>query len=107
MDEHEPAAPRAGTVNFGDLRRLQPVSSVWGFDRGKPIDRYYIEAFLERHVQDIHARVLEVENNEYTQRFGGSRVSHSDVLHLSPDHPGATIIADLTEAPQIPSSAYD
>jgi len=38
--------PRRGTVDFGALRRLTPVSRIVGFDRGLPIDRYYIERFL-------------------------------------------------------------
>src|SRR5690348_8634455 len=40
------AAIGVGRVNFGDLRRLKPISVVWGFDRGRPVDRYYIEQFL-------------------------------------------------------------
>ena len=35
-----------GSVRFGDLRRLSPISRHFGFDRGTPIDRYYIEGFL-------------------------------------------------------------
>ena len=27
-------------VEFGDLRRLTPISPVWGLDRGIPLDRY-------------------------------------------------------------------
>ena len=35
-----------GLINFGDLRRLAPVSKEFGFERGLPVDRYYIEKFL-------------------------------------------------------------
>jgi hypothetical protein len=31
--------PRVGQIDFGDLRRLQPISTDWGFDRGTVIDR--------------------------------------------------------------------
>src|SRR5262249_15235576 len=34
-----------GTVRFGDLGRTQPISRRFGFDRGTPVDRYYIERF--------------------------------------------------------------
>ena len=37
-----------GGVHFGNLRRIDPISRNWGYDRGLPIDRYYIEAFLSR-----------------------------------------------------------
>ena len=30
------------TVRFGDLRRLVPFSREFGFDRGTPVDRFYI-----------------------------------------------------------------
>jgi hypothetical protein len=39
---------------------LQPVSREFGFDRGRPVDRHYIEAFLAERAGDIHGRVLEV-----------------------------------------------
>ena len=42
--------PPVGKVDFGSLRRLNPVSTMFGYDRGRPIDRYYIEEdFLARH----------------------------------------------------------
>ena len=44
----KPGAPGVGSVDFGDLRRLEPVSREYGFDRGGVIDRYYNENFLER-----------------------------------------------------------
>ena len=52
--------PPLGRVDFGDLRRLTPISKDWGYDRGKPIDRYYIERFLSLYKEDIRGRVLEV-----------------------------------------------
>jgi hypothetical protein len=45
--------PRVGAVDFGDLNRLEPVSRDWGFDRGTPVDRLYIERFLGAHADDI------------------------------------------------------
>ena len=66
--------PWAGCVRFGSLRRLSPISSVWGLDRGRPLDRYYIENFLESHRTDVRGRVLEAGNNAYTVRFGDDRV---------------------------------
>ena len=38
--------PAKNGVDFGDLRRLTPISRLYGYDRGEPIDRYYIESFL-------------------------------------------------------------
>jgi glycosyltransferase involved in cell wall biosynthesis/peptidoglycan/xylan/chitin deacetylase (PgdA/CDA1 family) len=103
-----PASPPAvEKVRFGDFWRLAPIGKEWGFDRGDPIDRKYIESFLHRHCQDVRGRVLEVADNTYTRRFGGDRVTQSDVLHISPECEQATIVADLAAADHIPSDSFD
>ena len=63
-----PVWPPVGTVRRLGLRRTEPISRAYGFDRGTPVDRHYIEAFLQRHAPspdysagDIRGRVLEVE----------------------------------------------
>jgi SAM-dependent methyltransferase len=90
----------------GLLIRSGPVSRGWGFDRGLPIDRYFIERFLDAHREDISGRVLEVKDDGYTRRFGTS-VDHADVLDIDAANPAATVVADLTHAPQIPDARYD
>lgn len=100
-------SPRLGSVDFGDLRRTTPISKVFGFDRGTPVDRHYIEAFLADNAARIRGRVLEVGDRTYTTRFGGAAVEKSDVLHVTGDSPEATIVADLTDAPEIPSASFD
>lgn len=90
-----------------DLWSLEPVSRQFGFDRGTPIDRHYIESFLGREAGAIHGRVLEVEHDLYTRMFGGTRVTRSDVLYKVPGLPAATIVADLTDAPQLAADTFD
>src|SRR3712207_5592488 len=51
-------APFGHPVDFGDLRRTRPLSAQWGFDRGLPIDRYYIEGFLSANAADVGGCVL-------------------------------------------------
>ena len=99
--------PPVGWVHFGDLGRLEPISSDYGNSRGLEIDRYYIEKFLAEHADDIHGYVLEIKHNMYTRRFGQDRVTKSDVLHPVEGNPDATIIADLTKADHLPSNVYD
>jgi SAM-dependent methyltransferase len=98
--------PPPGWIRFGSLRRTRPISALL-FDRGLPIDRYYIEQFLREHATDIKGHVLEIKEDLYTSRFGAGRVTKSDVLHVEPGNPAATIVADLTDAPQIPSDTFD
>lgn len=99
--------PPVGWVCFGSLRRLKPVSTDYGNSRGLEIDRYYIEKFLAEFSSDIRGHVLEIKHNAYTVRYGGDRVTKSDVLHPVEGNPDATIIADLTKADHLPSNTFD
>jgi len=95
------------SIDFGDLRRTTPVARNWGYERGTPIDRHYIERFLEAHAADIRGTVLEVQEPDYTKRFGGDRVMRSDVIDLNASNPLATIVSDLRSAANIASDTYD
>ena len=99
------SAPRK--INFGDLRRLTPISEKFSVERGAPLDRYYIEKFLTSNEKYIQGRVLEIGDNNSTRKHGGARVSKSDVLHVEAGNPEATIVADITKADDIPSNTFD
>jgi SAM-dependent methyltransferase len=98
--------PKPGQVNSGDLG-LEPFSSEFGYDRGGPIDRFYIEKFLAESSGDIKERVLEIGDNTYTRQFGAGKVQQSDVLHIDENDPNATITGDISNAPHIPSDSFD
>ena len=94
-------------IRFGSLRRVTPISRQFGFDRGKPIDRRYIESFIGQFPSDIQGAVLEIGDDYYSRAFGGDRITSQDVLHVLKGHSGATIIARLEDASQIPSERFD
>ncbi|AZO55652.1 methyltransferase domain-containing protein [Mesorhizobium sp. M8A.F.Ca.ET.057.01.1.1] len=100
--------PAPGMVDFGDLDSVEPLSRAFGGDRGRPLDRYYIESFLERHAADIKGRVAEIGDNVYTRRFGGERVVRSDIID-SPQsaNPSATIKFDLQREEDIEAACFD
>lgn len=93
-------------ARLGALRRGTPFSDNYGYERGTPVGRYYIERFLDTHKGDIRGRVLEIKDNGYTSRFGAD-VIRSDVLDIDPANQAATLFGDLTEADHIPSDAFD
>ncbi len=65
-----------GSVDFGTLRRLAPISPIFGIDRDLiSVERYYIEKFLEAHSADIKGRVLESGGPDYSKKFGGAKVA--------------------------------
>jgi SAM-dependent methyltransferase len=88
------------------LRRTQPVARDFGYERGTPVDRYYIERFLDEHRSDVRGRVLEVKEPLYTTRVGGA-VERSDVLDLDPANPRATFVADLAAGDGLPDDTFD
>ena len=96
-----------GGVQFGNLRRLTPISRLFGFNRGQCIDRYYIERFLAQHADDIRGDVLEIGDDAYTRRFGGNRVTRREVLHVIEENPQATLVADLSRETPIVADPFD
>ena len=99
--------PPVGKVRMGSLRRLKPISKIFGIERGLPIDRYYIESFLNRNKKDIQGRVLEIGDSIYTRKFGNKHISQSDVLHATHGNPHATLVGDLSTGEGIPKETFD
>jgi SAM-dependent methyltransferase len=91
---------------LGTLRRTTPLSDGFGFDRGTPVDRYFIERFLDENRSAIRGRVLEMKNTRYTQRFGAD-VTERDGLDIDAANREATIIADLAAADAVPADTFD
>ena len=94
-------------MSVGRVRSADPLCRGFGYSRGTPIDRYYIERFLEAHRADIRGRVLEIGDDSYSRRFGGNSVTHQDVLHVRSDEHRATIVGDLSEPGVLPKATFD
>ena len=90
---------------WGNLRRVEPFSRVFGFDRGAPVDRFYMQRFLEANRPVITGRVLEVQVSSYTQTYGHA-VETAHTVDIDPAW-RATYTCDLADAGQIPSNSYD
>lgn len=94
-------------VAWGNLRRVEPFSKNFGFDRGRPVDRYYIEQFLANHSEDVRGRVLEIGDDAYSRQFGGAKIQQQHILHVNSSAAKADIVADLADADHLPSDQYD
>lgn len=102
------AVPVPGRVVLGDFGEVEPLSRKFGGDRGMPLDRYYIEGFLERHARDIRGRVAEIGDNVYTRRFGNERVVRSDIIDTPESgNPEATMRLDLQNQDAIEGGCFD
>jgi len=92
---------------WGNLRRREPLSETFGWDRGTPIDRQYIEQFLASHRDDIDGRVLEVKDARYTERFGAGNEITSTIVDIDADNPDAAIVGDLCQPGVLPAESFD
>jgi SAM-dependent methyltransferase len=91
---------------WGNLRRTRPFSETYGFERGTPIDRYYLHRFLDANRTLVTGDVLEVQNRTYTTRFG-HHLARTDTFDIVPQS-APTYLCDLADSSTIvPSDAYD
>src|SRR6266850_2177138 len=83
---------------WGNLRRVRPFSEHFGFERGTPVDRYYVHKFLDRHRHLITGRVLEIQAPDYARRYGhGLAVAHSIDL-VAGYNANLTYLCDLAKS---------
>jgi SAM-dependent methyltransferase len=94
-------------VRWGDLRRVEPISRTFGFERGTPIDRYYLDRFLADEAEAIRGVVGEISEARYAEAFGAGRVQRIEVIDIDPGNPRATIVADLTAPGSLPGASFD
>lgn len=85
---------------------IKPVSKVFGFDRGLPIDRYYIEKFLSENKDFIKDVTLEIAESTYTKKFGGENVKKSLVLNVK-NHSKVDIIGNLATGTGVRKNLVD
>lgn len=91
--------------SWGNLRRVIPLSTQYGFDRGTPIDRYYVDRFFAAQRHLISGKVLEIQTTDHIRRYG-SGVAAADTLDINPSfHP--TYCCDLADAGIVPTGSYD
>lgn len=99
---------RAALNRFFVPRKLRPLSSKFGFDRGTPVDRFWIEDFMEKNKKFVKGNVLEITDPAYTLKYGGKNVKHSDVLDIDVKNKKANIKGDLRNLKgKIKGNTYD
>lgn len=85
---------------------FEPVSRVFGVDRGLPVDRHYIERFLASQRSLVSGTVMEIAEAQYTRRFASGQV-RSLVLRTTGDAAPDVVIGDLTRPDTLPAGTVD
>jgi len=93
-------------VRFGSFRNVAPFNEGFGFNVGLPVDRYYMETFLQAQSARITGRVLEVGDRAYTERFG-TGVTESIVFSHEAAPGEAQLVGDLSDCPQVADDTFD
>lgn len=83
-----------------------PISKFFGFDRGTPIDRFYLNQFLEKKSQFIVNNVVEIEENQLSLKHGGDKI-HSHILTYGPPKSANSFQGDLTNLTTLPQNTFD
>lgn len=97
---------------MGDMSRTQPVSKIFGLERGKPIDRYYIEKYVGNHSGVIRGDALEVGELRYIEQYGSHLKSKSILAPITEvvsnsERAEDVIIGDLTNVNSLPDGRFD
>lgn len=87
VDEYDELKRRVYRKEFPEIDFLKeinvkPISSIFGGERGKAVDRYYIENFLKRNSESIRGDVMEIASNDYIQKYGAEKVTSEVILHV-------------------------
>jgi len=103
---------RSSTLTVTLLERTTPISTKFAFDRGKPVDRYYIEKFLYENRQYIKGCVLEVARDLYSTRYARLNETTTEemiveTLHYDGTQGKVSIVGDLTKPETLPENRYD
>ena len=86
--------------------RTAPFSHHFGFERGTPIDRYYMDLFLRRWSADITGVVLEIQTGDTARRYGQA-IERIDTIDIDGAH-DPTYRCDLAASGGIvPDAQYD
>lgn len=91
---------------WGNIRKHAPFSTYFGFDRGTPIDRYYINIFFATHASSITGDILELQAAGYATRYGNN-VNFIETVDIEPAF-NPTYCVDLcNEGATLPLARFD
>jgi hypothetical protein len=104
---HRAAVGFRTPFRWGSLRRTSPLNDHYGYGRGTPIDRWYIDRFMHEQSDAFRGRILELQNPEWSSRYADLGTSSLDILDIDPSNVAATIFADLDEPGSLPADRFD
>ena len=100
-------SPSPGTVRFGDFGRLWPFSHRFGFDRGGPVDRYYLGQFVRSIRPVVRGRCLEIGGSLKNNWFYRFDVDEFRTLELKQSNIADDLVGDAADQGVLDPAAWD
>ena len=100
-------SPRPGTVRFGDFGRLWPFSQRFGFDRGAPVDRYYLQQFVRSIRPIVRGRCLEIGGSLKNNWFYRFDVDEFRTLELEQSKRADDLVGDAADPGVLDPASWD
>jgi len=94
------------TLDWGTLRRLEPLSPRLGNDRGTPTNRYFYKKFLIEYRAAIVGHVMEIKEDYYASELASGPITLT-IVDIKADNPLIDLCADLAVAGSLPAETYD
>jgi SAM-dependent methyltransferase len=99
-------------IVFGDPNRIAPLSRTFGFDRGSPIGRHYVDSFIAHNHLLIAGDCLEVGETRYLTQHAASVTSKTilaptEAAVASRSGADGVLIGDLADPATLPHDRFD
>ena len=94
-------------INLNSLHNIKPISKDFGWSRGKPIDRFYIEEFLTKNKKLIKGDCGEISETRYLDMFYNDLIKTTKIFDIDLTNKSADIHGDLEDINNIPEKIFD
>jgi len=100
-------SPPRGTVDWGSLRRAHPICKRFGFSRGTPIDRYYLDKFLSQVRDRVVGETVEIGGAKQNRdMYRLTNVSNYMTID-SEAHPYVDVVGDAHDSTLLAAESVD
>jgi len=94
-------------INLNSLHNIKPISKDFGWSRGKPIDRFYIEKFLSKNKKLIKGDCGEISETRYLDMYNNDLIKTTKIFDIDLTNKSADIHGDLEDINNIPEKIFD
>ncbi|MEI6429313.1 MAG: methyltransferase domain-containing protein [Pseudanabaena sp. ELA607] len=100
-------SPAHQSLDWGDFKRTNPICQTFGFLRGQPVDRYYLDKFIQKIRPEIVGNILEIgATPQAKETYQLSPDSSYQVLNIEP-FLGVDIVGDAHNVNLIKPESFD